>query len=114
VHSRQRGCEVQRAERRRISVAPARVWFVNEAGKRITAETFPRKITIRSNRGREIGPFRLCLSRSGRRDSNPRHLAWEASALPTELRPQRLDSTGALATDPRGRRHNDGASSGGK
>ena len=24
---------------------------------------------------------------SGRRDSNPRHLAWEASALPTELRP---------------------------
>jgi hypothetical protein len=32
--------------------APARVWFVNEAGKRITRETFPRKITIRSNRGR--------------------------------------------------------------
>jgi hypothetical protein len=25
---------------------------------------------------------------SGRRDSNPRHLAWEASALPTELRPR--------------------------
>jgi hypothetical protein len=24
---------------------------------------------------------------SGRRDLNPRHLAWEASALPTELRP---------------------------
>jgi hypothetical protein len=30
---------------------------------------------------------------SGRRDSNPRHLAWEASALPTELRPRGLDST---------------------
>ncbi len=27
--------------------------------------------------------------KSGRRDSNPRHPAWEASALPTELRPQR-------------------------
>src|SRR5438034_11513659 len=26
--------------------------------------------------------------RSGRRGSNPRHLAWEASALPTELRPR--------------------------
>jgi hypothetical protein len=26
---------------------------------------------------------------SGRRDSNPRHLAWEASTLPTELHPQR-------------------------
>src|SRR2546428_605259 len=25
---------------------------------------------------------------SGRWDSNPRHLAWEASALPTELRPR--------------------------
>src|SRR5205085_5065001 len=25
--------------------------------------------------------------RSGRWDSNPRHLAWEASALPAELRP---------------------------
>jgi len=28
-------------------------------------------------------------SKSGRRDSNPRHPAWEASALPTELRPHR-------------------------
>ncbi len=25
---------------------------------------------------------------SGRRDSNPRHSAWEADTLPTELRPQ--------------------------
>ena len=25
---------------------------------------------------------------SGQRDSNPRHSAWEADALPTELRPQ--------------------------
>jgi hypothetical protein len=30
---------------------------------------------------------------SGRRGSNPRHLAWEASALPTELRPRDLDSS---------------------
>jgi hypothetical protein len=27
---------------------------------------------------------------SGRRDSNPRHSAWEADALPTELRPQEI------------------------
>ena len=31
---------------------------------------------------------------SGRRDSNPRHLAWEASTLPTELLP--LGSSGIL------------------
>ncbi len=30
---------------------------------------------------------------SGRWDSNPRHLAWEASALPTELRPRSQDSS---------------------
>ena len=27
-------------------------------------------------------------NQSGRRDSNPRHQAWKASALPTELLPQ--------------------------
>jgi hypothetical protein len=31
----------------------------------------------------------LELPQSGRRDSNPRHQAWKASALPTELLPQR-------------------------
>ena len=30
--------------------------------------------------------------KSGRRDSNPRHPAWEASALPTELRPRTKES----------------------
>lgn len=35
--------------------------------------------------------FSACLSESGRRGSNPRHLAWEASALPTELRPRAQD-----------------------
>ena len=30
--------------------------------------------------------------KSGRRDSNPRHPAWEASALPTELRPRTAQS----------------------
>ena len=34
-----------------------------------------------------------CLLGSGRWGSNPRHLAWEASALPTELRPRALDSS---------------------
>jgi hypothetical protein len=33
-------------------------------------------------------PLSLTVIKSGRRDSNPRHPAWEASALPTELRPQ--------------------------
>ena len=32
--------------------------------------------------------LREATARSGRWDSNPRHLAWEASALPTELRPR--------------------------
>ena len=31
--------------------------------------------------------YRRRFVESGRRDLNPRHLAWEASALPTELRP---------------------------
>ncbi len=31
-------------------------------------------------------------TKSGRRDSNPRHPAWEASALPTELRPRPVKS----------------------
>src|SRR5688572_19856119 len=30
----------------------------------------------------------LCCLESGRRGSNPRHSAWEADALPTELLPQ--------------------------
>lgn len=50
------------------------------------------------------------LDKSGRRDSNPRHPAWEASALPTELRPHllRRNSTtrcdGAIACGLRRRR----------
>jgi hypothetical protein len=39
-------------------------------------------------------------SRSGRWDSNPRHLAWEASALPTELRPRSQDSSHVAAPGP--------------
>jgi hypothetical protein len=43
---------------------------------------------------RHASPSAELLERqSGRWDSNPRHLAWEASALPTELRPRALDST---------------------
>src|ERR1035437_8410931 len=38
---------------------------------------------------------------SGRRDSNPRHSAWEADTLPTELLP--LGSGGILASDARRR-----------
>ena len=38
-------------------------------------------------KGREGEAFRGPEA-SGRRDSNPRHSAWEADALPTELRPQ--------------------------
>jgi hypothetical protein len=36
------------------------------------------------------GPITRGFPSSGRWDSNPRHLAWEASALPTELRPRSL------------------------
>ena len=49
-------------------------------------------------------PANRYYQRSGRWDSNPRHLAWEASALPTELRPRAQDSTGLSAFALRGRR----------
>ena len=42
--------------------------------------------------------------KSGRRDSNPRHPAWEASALPTELRPQNRRIVADAATPAPGRR----------
>src|SRR5919199_3279920 len=38
-------------------------------------------------RGTGESPLPLHKDESGRRDSNPRHLAWKASALPTELLP---------------------------
>src|SRR5438067_445551 len=38
------------------------------------------------------------VTKSGRRDSNPRHPAWEASALPTELHPLvGADAVGAVS-----------------
>src|SRR6476660_5940153 len=53
---------------------------------------FPPPVPIRLYQALTVSPpaaTRRCSSeRSGRRDSNPRHLAWEASALPTELRPR--------------------------
>ena len=36
---------------------------------------------------------------SGRRGSNPRHSAWKADALPTELLPHRVDETIAVERD---------------
>ena len=36
---------------------------------------------------------------SGRRDSNPRPLAWKANALPTELLPQESPITGTSSSD---------------
>ena len=52
--------------------------------------------------------------RSGRRGSNPRHLAWEASALPTELRPQPEDSSGLASIGLSGLSQFDGTSSRGE
>ena len=37
---------------------------------------------------RDLATIREAMRASGRRDSNPRHSAWKADALPTELRPQ--------------------------
>src|SRR3979411_2207493 len=42
---------------------------------------------------------------SGRRDSNSRHPAWKASALPTELLPRPRDCTGDRALHPSRARH---------
>src|SRR5581483_8530704 len=47
-------------------------------------------------------PLTRGVKKSGRRDSNPRHPAWEASALPTELRPQ--DCSYSTLTDVRRKR----------
>ena len=49
---------------------------------------------------------------SGRWDSNPRHLAWEASALPTELRPRAQDSSHPAGIGLRLRHHLNAISSG--
>jgi hypothetical protein len=47
----------------------------------------------------------LPTKQSGRWDSNPRHLAWEASALPTELRPRAQDLSHLAGIALRARRH---------
>lgn len=46
-------------------------------------------------------PFRTKYTRSGRWGSNPRPPAWEAGALPTELRP-RISFTHTGTTEPEG------------
>src|SRR5882724_2841240 len=40
------------------------------------------------------GPVKKRPSHSGKWDSNPRHSAWKADALPTELFPQVLEGEG--------------------
>ena len=52
-------------------------------------ETAARGAAIaKRSRNHRISPAFRQKKKSGRRDSNPRHPAWEASALPTELRPR--------------------------
>jgi hypothetical protein len=66
--------------------------FLSRRPARRRATDVPRRRSGRS-RGRlsEVKSPRLrAFLWSGRWDSNPRHLAWEASALPTELRPRSL------------------------
>ena len=47
----------------------------------------PAGLAVNST-GNRSACFGLLYIKSGRRDSNPRHTAWEAVTLPTELRPQ--------------------------
>ena len=50
-----------------------------------------RRIATRQRKKARAKPQRRASNGgSGRRDSNPRHPAWKASALPTELLPQRI------------------------
>jgi hypothetical protein len=46
------------------------------------------------------GRFAYCYCWSGRRGSNSRHLAWKASALPTELHPHYAEHPRRVLTDP--------------
>jgi hypothetical protein len=57
-----------------------------------TAGAWQLAVTARDERNQE--------SWSGRRDSNPRHSAWEADTLPAELLPLGSRSTGASAWRP--------------
>ena len=53
--------------------------------------TFLRRQGRIARRGRQVIEVLISAGftyKSGRRDSNPRHPAWEASTLPTELRPR--------------------------
>jgi hypothetical protein len=56
-------------------------------------------------------PHAYPIIQSGRRDSNPRHQAWKASALPTELLPRLLSLSAPLPPDkrPRSTRHQSAA-----
>ena len=47
--------------------------------------------TYKAKSGSYIEYNYLIFNESGKRDSNPRHPAWEASTLPTELLPPVID-----------------------
>ena len=47
-----------------------------------------------------MGALKTKLNWSGRRGSNSRHLAWKASALPTELHPHYAEHPRKVLTDP--------------
>src|SRR5579863_7203961 len=69
----------------------------------------PRSFDPRSVLGQSLAPraLRSAESLSGTRDSNPRHPAWEAGTLPTELVPRKpsreCQLAGRVSTPPRGR-----------
>jgi hypothetical protein len=49
-----------------------------------------------------LTPFISQIIWSGRRDSNSRHSAWKAEALPTELLPPGFQLPGQIAQQPSG------------
>jgi hypothetical protein len=68
-----------------------------------TADTKRTRLLWLQMEAREKAPFCRSLL-SGRRDSNPRPTAWEADALPTELRPRVAQISRSSETQPRRQR----------
>ena len=108
----QRPCQVQaaviqlrqsvaRQGHRPIAVAVPVVAFA--LVQRYFMETWPRAGSSRGTEGRARGgicaseALDRCVGWSGRRDSNPRHSAWEADTLPAELLPLGLPDAWSAA-----------------
>ena len=74
----------------------APLWWVERPTRRRPRAQASLRVSGSPRRERENPPF-PAGSQSGRRGSNPRPSAWEADALPTELRPRRAKDSALLS-----------------